>query len=246
MPLWRFKADNFSSPIEDAIGIEPTVISIREKVAPRPPLHLRVLAKLGIIDLIPPDYESTPGERKQSAEAEVSALKSELKKKTGGEIDWGDQGEIQYRKQFHEPEVLRAFAAWCDHRSELPTFDSAPELNYYKHPVWELDKPPERRFPVLGEHSLHNGYFLPVPFDGCFKVEPWKVDDHWEFFHSVASTHSVLAELDELFELMSTVPEIKDEESGSNPAADARWYAEELKKICSLSIEHRLPVIFEG
>ena len=246
MPLWRFKAGDFSSPIENALGIEPTIITIGQPVTPRPPFHLRILAKLGIIELIPPTPEPTPEERTQAAVDEVEALKSELSEKSGVEVDWSDQGEIHYSEQFHEPVVLRAFAAWCDHRDEIRSFDVAPELNYYKHPVWELTKPEERRFPVLADHSLHNGYFLPVPFDGCFSVEPWKVHDHWEFFHSVASTHTALAELDDLLQFISSVPEIKDEESGSIPVADARWYAEELKKICSLSIEHGLPVIFHG
>jgi len=235
MPLWRFKARDFSSPIENTLGIEPTIISIGETVTPRPPLHLRILEKLGILK-----------DRRTKAEQEVCALKSELRQKTGIDVDWNDRGEIHYSKQFYEPVVLRAFAAWYDFRREIASFDPAPESNYYNHPVWKLERPEKRSFPVLVDHSLHNGYFLPVPFDGCFNVEPWSVHDRWEFYHSVASTHTVLKELDELLEIISDIPEVKDEDTGSIPVADARWYAEELRKICLLSIEHQLPVIFHG
>jgi hypothetical protein len=55
-----------------------------------------------------------------------------------------------------------------------------------------------------------------------------------------------MRELADLLAFMATVPEVREAQHGSIPVADARWYAEELQRMCVLSIEHRLPVIFYG
>jgi hypothetical protein len=44
---------------------------------------------------------------------------------------------------------------------------------------------------------------------------------------------------------MNTVPEVT-EESGHNPVHNARVWAEELQKICRVSLQYRLPVLFYG
>jgi len=215
MPLWRFKAGDFSSPVEATLGIKPTIVS--------PPEGLR-----------------------SAAIEEVEALKAKLTEMTGTPIDWSDNGDVHYNKQFHDPSVLQVFAAWYDHRNQLPEFLPAPGLRYGKHPVRQLPKPAKRRFPILAEHSLHTGYLLPIPFEGIHYVEPFKSWGDREFFHDVASTQTVLRELADLLKFIATVPEIREPEHGSIPVADARWYAEELQRICTLSVKHHLPVIFYG
>src|SRR5687767_9759123 len=160
MPLWRFKAGDFTSPIESTLGMKPTVISLAETPPPSRPWHRRLLAKLGLVQRPEPTFE----ERRADAVREVAALKVELTKLTGMHIEWPDEGEVHYNKQFYHPITMRAFAAWHDHRHELPEFSSPPEENYYKHPVWTLPKPAKRRFPTLVAHSLHTGYLLPVAF----------------------------------------------------------------------------------
>ena len=246
MPLWRFKAGDFSSPMEDTLGIEPVVISIADCAPPPAPWYFRLLAKIGLIEIEPlPPPELPREQRRAVAMREVEALKTQLSEMAGTPIDWPDEGGVPYRKQFHEPVAMRAFAAWHDHRDELPEFGSAPEQNYYKHPVWSLPTPAKRRFPTLVEHSLHTGYLLPVPFEGNYKVEPFKIRN-WEFFHYVASSQTILREVDDFLEFLSTLPETSAEESDVIPLRDIRWYAEELRQMCSLSIEHRLPVIFHG
>jgi hypothetical protein len=165
---------------------------------------------------------------------------------SGTPIDWPDEGGVHYSRQFGTPVLLRAFAAWHDHRTELPEFTGAPEGNFYQHPVWKLPKPPRRRFPTLVEHTLHTGYFLPVPFEGHYEVEPFTVGSRWKFFYSVASTQTILRELGDLLEFMAAVPEFHEPEIGPGSPPPLRWYAEELQSICNLSVEHRLPVIFYG
>ncbi|MDQ3621814.1 MAG: hypothetical protein M3463_04895 [Verrucomicrobiota bacterium] len=245
MPLWRFKAGDFTSPVEEALGIKPIVISLAAPLPPPPPpWHLRLFAKLGIIQIISPEPEPTPEERRATALQEEDQLKKELTKLTGTIIEWADTGSVQYSQQYHHPVTLRAFAAWCDHRDELPEFVRAPEGNYYNHPVWKIAKPPHRRFATLIQHSLNTGYFIPVPFEGRHLVEPFTAFGR-QFHHQVASTQTIMRELAELLAILDTVPATKADD-GSTPVNDARWYAEELQRICTLSVEHRLPVIFYG
>ncbi|MEA3209359.1 MAG: hypothetical protein QOE70_2416 [Chthoniobacter sp.] len=243
MPLWRFKAGDFTSPIEATLGIKPTIIS-GSALRPQPPWHIRFLARLGVVDIIPPEPEPILEERRETAIQEVTALKQDLTALTGATIDWPDTGDVHYNKQYHHPVTLRAFAAWLDHRDALPEFACPPKSNYYEHAIWQVAKPPHRQFPTLIRHSLNTGYFLPVPFKGLHFVEPFTA---WgrPFHHHVASTHTILRELAELLPFFDTVPTATAED-GSNPVADARWYAEELQRICTLSVEHRLPVIFYG
>lgn len=51
-------------------------------------------------------------------------------------------------------------------------------------------------------------------------------------------------EVNDLLAILDTQPEVKDGETVS--IRDVPWYAEELQRICNLSIEHTLPVIFYG
>lgn len=246
MPLWRFKAGDFTSPIEETLGIKPTVISLSDPPPPRAPWHLRLLAKIGIIEFVPPSPGPTREERRARAMQEVAALKAQLTEMTGTPIDWPDEGSVHHNKQFHEPVTMRAFAAWHDHRDELPEFASPPAQNYYEHPVWSLPKPARRRFPTLVKHSLHTGYLLPLPFEGSYCVEPFKIRDRWEFFHHVASSETILREATDFLEFLSTIPAASDPTPGPVSFRDIRWYAEELQRLCRLSLEHRLPVIFNG
>lgn len=247
MPLWRFKAGDFDSPIEATLGIKPTIISPASPLLePRPPWYLRLLEKLGIIEFVPSVPEPTREDRRAAAVQEVEALKVLLAGKVGQPVDWLDEGDIHYRKQFYDPSVLRAFAAWHDHRDVLPEFLPAPKLQYFKHPVWQLPKPAKRRFPLLAEHSMYTGYFMPVAFEGIYFVEPFKSWGDTEYFRDVASTQMVARELADFLQFLATVPEVREQEHGSCPVGDARWYAKELQRMCNLSIEHTLPVIFYG
>lgn len=244
MPLWRFKAGDFTSPIEETLGVKPNVVSLADPAPSSPPWYLRLLAKAGIIELAPP--RPSREERRTAAMREVAALKVQLTEMTGAPIDWPDEGGVHYNKQFHEPVTMRAFAAWHDHRDELPEFTNPPDENYYNHPVWKLSKPAKRRFPTLVEHSLHTGYLLPLPFEGVYRVEPFKIRNHWEFFHFVASSEAILREATDFLEFLSTIPAAHEQTSGPVPFDMIRWYAEELQHMCRLSLEHRLPVIFHG
>lgn len=245
MPLWGFKSGDFSSPIENALGVKPTILT-PEPQQPKVPWHLRMLEKLGFIEFVPPPPQPSPEEIRARAIEEVETLKHDISTAVGRRIEWTDEGEVHYNKQFHDPSVLKAFAAWHDHQSEMPEFQAPPKLEYWKHPVRQLPKPEKPRFPILASHSLNTGYFLPVDFGGVHYVEPFRSWGDREFFHDVASTQAVLSEIDDLLLFLATVPEKKEPEHGSSPVGDVRWYAEELHRICVLSRDYRLPVIFWG
>jgi hypothetical protein len=244
MPLWRFKAGDYVSPISAALGVKPKVIALSE-LPPEPPWYLWPLAKLGLVEPRPAEEEPTPGERRGLAQLEVQALKHELSKLTGTAVDWPDDGDVRYSQQYRQPAVMRAFAAWHDHRDQLPEFAAAPDADYYKHPVWKLPKPAGRRYPTLVGHSLHTGYFIPVPFEGVHRVEPFKIRN-WEFFHDVASTQTVRRELADLLESVRGASGAQGQQAAPTILNEVLWYAEELERICTLSLQHSLPVIFHG
>ena len=246
MPLWRFKAGDFTSPIEASLGIEPVVITLADSPLPPTPWYLRLLLSLGLVERVQPPPEPSSEQRRAAATREVDALKSQLTQMIGVPIEWSDRGGIHYNEQFGQPVVMRAFASWHDHRDELPRFTAPPERNYYKHPVWSLPKPRKTRFPTLIEHNLNTGYLLPVSFEGVHRVEPFKIMDRWEFFHHVASTQAMLREASDLLAFVTAVADGGDTVSESGLLDDIRWHAAELKRMCELSIEHNLPVIFYG
>jgi hypothetical protein len=247
MPLWRFKAGDFISPIEVTLGVKPTTIAPgygpKERLAP---WYLRLLARLGIIEILPVSDEPSPEERRAIAVQQVQSLKTRLTEITGTPVDWPDDGKVCYSEQFHNSSILKAFAAWCDHREELPEFLATSERHYYSHPVWGLPEPSVRRFPTISQHSLFAGYLVPVEFAGIHLVEPFRSWGDREFFRDVASSQIMLKETDELLRFMETLSPPQEDEHDSSPVAVARRYAEQLQEMCRLSIAHRLPVIFYG
>jgi hypothetical protein len=243
MPLWRFKARDFSSPIENSFGMKPVVISLAESGEPRVPIHQLLLAKFGFVR---EDSAAAKMLKRRVAMEEVKKLKVEVSKMTGLPIEWPDEGVNRHSIQFYHPVEMRAFAAWQEHREQLPVFKKAPEDDYYKHPVWALPRPDQIRFPTLMDHSLHNGYLLPVSFEGVFKVEPFMIHNHWKFYHFVASSQSMLREVTDFLSFLSEFG-ASDKRIGKGVRLKRiHWYASELRTMCELSLKHLLPVIFHG
>ncbi len=215
-------------------------------LGPRRPWYLRLLAWLRIIEFVEPPPSPSPAERYEKARREIDALKEEMSRLSGVNIDWQDVGECVYGQQFHGAGFLQAFAAWYDHRAAMPEFLDPPEGSR-RFPVWEQPKPTQRRFPTLTGHNLDTGYFLPVAFEGVYQVEPFKAFNHWELFHYVASTQTVLRELNDLLSFVEALP-VREIQPGKVRTQEdaARMVAGWLREICELSVEHGLPVIFYG
>ena len=247
MPLWRFKAGNFIPPIEKNLGLKPTVISLSE--APpmgRPPWYLRWLSAIGIIEFDEPAAVD-PAAARAWAVREVTALKVRLSELSGQPVDWRDEGDVYYNEQFHASRFLRAFARWHDHRDILPEFLPGPTRQFADdYPVFDLPAPAKRRFPTLADHSLHTGYLVPTIFEGVYKVEPFKAFGHWEMHHDVASSRAVLRETADLLTFVAEVKAAGGSGVHVKLVQAVQDWAAVLRKICQLSVEHGVPVIFHG
>jgi hypothetical protein len=255
MPLWKYKAGEFTSPLEAVLGVEPIVITPTTR--PRDPLaglpwYWRLLVKLGMAEVAVREpgsaHEEDEDQIRENARRSATALKEELTRFSGAPVDWPDEGGVEYSKQFHEPVRIRAFAAWLNNRDTLPEFTAPPaeeSASYYHHPAMALaQSQPPPRFATLIEYDAWAGYLFPAPFEGVHGVEPYSQWGH-DFQRPVASSQTLLRELEELLPFFDKVP-AKVDETGQNPVADAHWRAQQLHKICQLSVQHRLPVIFCG
>jgi hypothetical protein len=245
MPLWRFKAGDFQSPIEKVTGIKPEIISLATPELQEPPWYLRWLESIGLIEFSGGAGDRETRDARWSAKREVSGLKRKVSRLAKANVDWLDEGAVQYARQFHGTSCLRAFAVWHDHFAEIPEFLEAPDGDFYKHPAWLQPRVSRPRFPLLTAHSLYSGYFFPTSFDGCHNVEPFKVLGKWKFYNNVASTYGVTEELRDLLASVEKLLETAGLEY-AQLLRNVNCYAQELAKICDLSIEHQLPVIFYG
>lgn len=79
-----------------------------------------------------------------------------------------------------------------------------------------------------------------------FGISPWpKLNPKHESLVAESGI-TILREATDFLEFLSTIPAANESEPGAIPFRAIRWYAEELQRMCSLSIEHRLPVVFYG
>jgi hypothetical protein len=173
MPLWRFKAGDFSSPLE-RIGMKPKIVTWG-----------------GVISQLKPSIALA----RWRAKRDVAALKRTLTRELGVRVAWRDNGPVVYSEQCRPLEALRTFAKWLDQRERLPTFDDPPEDNFDKHPALSAKAESPLSFPQLVGHSCYTGYSLPCEFDRVVKAEPYTFF-HWTLHRSVGSTPRLVDELD--------------------------------------------------
>ena len=142
MPIWKFKAGDFASPLE-ALGIAPVTVgphgmSQRESNA-RPSFLTRWKAKRA-----------------------TRRLRREIEAEVGHAVYWNDEGNVAYTRQAHGFESLRAFAKWLDYRDMFPTFDAPPENDYYRHPVMSDKLAHPLTYLQIVDHSCHSGFYIPA------------------------------------------------------------------------------------
>jgi len=226
MPIWRFKAGDFSSPIS-RLGLDVPVFTIgpegtKRSDRRRPSLVARWRAK-----------------------RVTRRLGQEISRKVGRVISWSENGDVAYGEQSGGFESLRSYAKWLDYRDLLPTFDLPPDDNYYNHPVMtgRFERPPT--YPLLVEHNCFSGYFLPVDFDGVVEVEPYKSWGEFVFTRSVGSSPKLLVELSRLTDLVQADPDAAGQK-GNDPLARVKEALVQLLEIARLSCERHLPIIFYG
>jgi hypothetical protein len=223
MPLWRYKAGDFRSKIEETLGVRP-----------------KVATPGGIFE-----WFKSPGPfARRRARREVEAIRRAVEADSGVPIRWNDEGETVYNNQASGMEPLRAYARWLDLRDDLPEFGPAPEDNYYNHPAFALESDRPVSCPHLVGHSCFSGYFLPCEFDRLVQVEPYRVADHWDFTRSVGSTPRLRREL-EMVAGHLDIPEGYDYPQ-DDPLVAVKASFLQLREVADLSLKHGLPIIFWG
>ncbi|GAA4426069.1 hypothetical protein [Bremerella cremea] len=222
MPLWRFKAGEYDSPLESWLDDSDAQTPVKPRRSFSPvQLWKRWKAK-------------------RQAKQIIAAAARQL----DCDLAWSDDGEVVLAEQAAYGFVaLRAYAQWLDLREAIPCFEHSPRGNYYEHPVMLREEPPPPRFQHLVEHNCHNGYLVPVAFDRVAQVEPYQVWGGYEFFHSFGSIPAISRELATLKPLLpaSDDPAVADE---------AKQFIQDgfstLETACQIGLEHELPIIFYG
>lgn len=222
MPLWRFKAGDFRSPIEAATGIRPKIVTA-DGIEERP-------ASVGLLD-------------RWRAKRQVVAVRKAVEAVNKARFRWEDEGGVVYSEQSGGMEALRAYARWLDCLDRMPEFDPPHEGDYYKHPALGLEV--ERQScPHLVGHDCYNGYYLPCDFERLAEVEPYMIFGCWPASRSVGSSVRLLKELD-FVQRHLRVPEGYDYPQDDPLVAVKAAYLQ-LREVAELSCRHALPIIFWG
>lgn len=221
MPLWRFKAGDFRSPIELSMGIRPKIVTA-EGVVRRP-------ESVGWLD-------------RWRSRRQVAAIRRAVQKANRTPVRWRDEGDQVYAAQAGGMEPLQAYARWLDHRDLLPEFESMSG-DYDKHPalILESERPPS--CPHLAWHSLFSGYFLPCEFDQVIEVEPFLIAGYWPAAHAVGSSPRLRGELARIEEHLQVPDDFDDPD---DPLRAVKYSFRQLKEVADLSCRHALPIIFWG
>lgn len=225
MPIWKFKAGDFASPLEalslsSVIIISPAGIT-RAKRRPRANFITRWKARRA-----------------------TQRLRREIAAEIGHSVQWNDNGEVAYAQQAHGFESLRAFARWLDYRDLFPTFDPPPENNYYKHPamIEQLARP--ESYPQIVNHNCHTGYYVPAEVERVIHVEPFTSWGGYVFKHSVGSSYRLLAELERLGQVLGIDEHYEWVES--DPLAEVKAAFAQFYEVAKISREKNLPIVFYG
>jgi hypothetical protein len=222
MPIWKFKAGNFRSPLEK-IGLTPVTVTPEGTVRQcRPP---------GFI------------QRWQGRRA-TRRLRREIEAEIGHAVRWNDEGAVALVEQGSAFESLRAFAKWQDCLDQLPTFDPPPENNYYNHPAMSADPDRPLSYPQLVEHSCFSGYFIPAELERVVHVEPYRSFGDFVFHRAVGSSFRLLEELRQLSGVLGIEGDGIWQEA--DPLAEVKAAFAQLHKAAKISVEQDLPIVFFG
>jgi hypothetical protein len=224
MPIWKFKAGDFASPLE-ALGIVP-IIHGPDGMTQRDP------------DARPSFFT------RWKARRATRRLRSEIEAEIGHAVHWNDEGDVAYTRQARGFESLRAFAKWLDYRDLFPTFDAPPEDNYYEHPVMSDKLTRPLTYPQVVDHSCHSGYYVPAEVERVVYVEPFTSWGGFVFTHSVGSSHRLLGELERLAQVLGTDEHYQWSEG--DPVAQVKMAFAQLYEVAKISRQKNLPIVFYG
>jgi hypothetical protein len=224
MPIWKFKAGDFTSPLAK-LGLSPVQVGPEGSVVR--------------------DGRDRPGWwTRWKARRETARLGREMKDKLGRAVRWNDVGDVVYSSQSGGFQSLRAYAKWLDCRDQLPSFDPPPQGNYYNHPALAMKLRKPLTFPQLVGHSCFTGYFLPVEIDRVVYVEPFRSWGHVVLHRSVGSSHRLLAELQVLAGELNADEHYRWVEG--DDLHEVKQALAQLLTLAKLSCGRDLPIVFHG
>lgn len=222
MPMWRFRSGDFESSLAIFArkqGISFSVIRSGLSVSPR-----RLL-------------------RRFFAQRYVRKLQTTLSKSIGKSVSWEDEGETLYNHQFHSFYQLLAYTKWLDLKDEIPEFELSERGSADAHPTWKFNRP-HWTYPLINALDCYSGIIVPSDFPNPVHI-PEKLWDGTIGTRKIFSSHALLCEINVL-NLHLNVPEGWDHKNSPKHLFWPMSCLYQLRDILRLSIEHQLPVMFDG
>ncbi|RMD74727.1 MAG: hypothetical protein D6820_16175 [Lentisphaerae bacterium] len=224
MPLTRFLQGDYESPLERMFGNK--------------------VVRIGT---------ARPSASKEEADQFVKMLQDALSRKFNTSITWHDDGDVVFSEQFdfRAWHALRAYAAHQEYPATKGIFRKTErrywqEENPEEHPgLMKIAKSAQSRFMHLVYHGDNCGYYFPADFDPPCVIDP-------ERAMIVGSSVRLLAELEMLNKSIGMKRNLGDLKEGEAIASDddpdgALKFGWAFMHHCAtLSVEHKLPIIFDG
>ncbi len=227
MPIWRFKARDFTPPVQRLLGSDVPSYTVSPS---------RIVGS---------DRKAARGAIvRWRARRSVAQLRRAIKRQLGRPVLWNNDGDVAYGEQASDFAPLRAFAAWLDHRDQLPRFEPPSTGNYYEHPARLAGPTRPLTYPQVLNHDCFAGYFLPVDFEPIVHVESYTIAGTWTFHRAVGSSPRLMAELTAMGGEIDVVE--RDGLADADAIRQVRRQFEQLSEIASISCRTRLPIIFYG
>lgn len=230
MPLWRFFAGDYDPPLA-RLGIPFKRLSPTGQVFDPPKAGAATPAQVAL------------GQRKA---ANIAAKVRETNK---ADIAWDDRGDVVYNSQAGgSRDGLLAYVTWLDYGDRLPRFELSADGRYDRHPVWRHHQNLHRpaTFPHLAQHSLFCGYFLPCDFERPVIAHMIKHPPFPPIPVHAASTVRLAAELEAINDLLQVPDPLDHQRFADHPYALIFSAFDQLRATARLSLQHRLPIIYEG
>jgi len=232
MPLWRFCAGDYTSPLA----------AFMEGSGGPPPKRVNV--STGQVTPAPHEHEVGFFERWR-ARREVARVRRAVRNANGRSVAWKDDGPCVHRSQAHALNPLLAYEAWLSCKDLMPAFEADVSKPWNSHPALRLRHEHGRQ--SLCPHLIAaagSGVFLPCDFATPVVIRTVQIRK-WTFTIMAGSSIRLAAELDRLNQSLKTPDPFVWEEHKSNPLVQVYEGYLEIRKAVELSVKHGLPMIYE-
>ncbi len=226
IPLWRFKAGDFSTTTADLLGGKVKTVgldgSIRSSARPK---------RVGL-------------RRRLGAKREVKQLATMVSRGNRTKIRWRDVGEKVFSEKAHgDYSELRAFAAYVDARQKDPGINTPADGKFSSLPLWKRARDSGGgSFPHIIQNSLFCGFILPVDFARPVLVQTQATARGPTIFWFASSAPRVLGELRRIEAEVIRAEHFRAVNGREKIAASAA----QLRRACEKAIAVGLPVVFYG